>query len=136
MTTPPKPTEWGLYAESAADADGRVTLRLQWPSKVPTPPPAPPSPHAAELKAAWPAKWMLVDTGYDAADLTYDANGVTLRVRYFGGWEWELSADEDFYQNSTNGYSRNGDATTAIEAVAALKSALREYANRLLELAQ
>jgi hypothetical protein len=138
MSTPPKSTEWGMYAESDADTGGRFTLRLQWPSRTPEPP-RQPSPHAEELKAAWPAKWTPAAPAswHNPVDLSHDADGVTLRAYYgHGGWTWELSADEDHYQGSTNGYSREGNTATAAEAITVLKAALREYAHRLLDLAE
>lgn len=91
-----------------------------------------------ELNAAWPEKWTpvaLSDPG--DIELEHDAGGVTLRVRaaHFR-WKWSLSADENHFQGSTEGYRREGFADTPRAAVDVLKSALREYAARLMDLAQ
>jgi hypothetical protein len=89
------------------------------------------------LMAAWPAKWTPIALSRpDDIELRHDAGGVTLSVRaHYFAWAWELSADEDHYQNSTEGYARKGAAETPDAAVAALKAALHEYATRLLDLA-
>jgi hypothetical protein len=126
--------EWGLYAESTADADGRVTLRLQWPKQA-KPEPEPPNPHLAELEAVWPAKWE--HRPIAICGLRCELRGVSLMAYHRpwdDRWSWEFCAEED----AEDGYlhRRVGKESTAAEAVAALKSALREYASRLLELAE
>jgi hypothetical protein len=91
-----------------------------------------------ELNAAWPEKWWPASSKglFPMIGLWHRAHGLTCRVYRAGeSWRWEVSSSTVPYWKQGDEFRESGETASAGLAVTALKSALREYAARLMDLA-